>query len=266
MATAVAQYVPQFVKKPNRFTLHNATPEELTIRWAGLQFSIPPCNVVDPKHTAVDADGDPIPGTYVVSDGYAPLVDGSYPKGGSYNWFAADVIQHALGINPDTGVAEGPFAMKGISFLPTSPTKEMVKNLVAEGKQRYDAFLVEWAQYEVAAQQTQESLATRAGRQPVPPGKDYSKALLILKKFETLQARQVGMTEQQVEEDSMEESIEFKTFALAQALKLAEKAAAEQQVDKNKLAESLMEDPQVKKHLQKQYRIRKVGHLPDEQE
>lgn len=258
------QYVPEFVTQPNRFTLHNSTPEELTLRWAGLQFSIPAADQVNPKHSAKDADGDFVPGTFVVTDGYAPTADGSFPKGGAFNWFAGDAIKHALGINPDTGVAEGSYAAKGVSFLPKLPTKEQVANIARAGKDRYDAFLVEWAQYEVAAQQQSMDRASRAGVQVPPPGKDYARALTILTKYQKAIDAQVGAVTDGLEETAAEEDLRFTVWAMAEALKLAGSAAEQKQVDKNKLAEGLLADPEVAKHLRRQYRIRKIGHLPEE--
>jgi hypothetical protein len=259
------QYVPEFSTQPNRFTLHNSTPEELTLRWAGLQYSIPPVDQVNPKHSAKDADGDFIPGTFVVTDSYAPREDGSYPKGGSFNWFAADAIKHSLGINPDTGVAEGSYAAKGVSFLPKAPTKEQVANIARAGKERYDFFLVEWAQNEVAAQQQAMDRASRAGVPVPPPGKDYGRALTILTKYQKTVDSQVGAVTDGLEEVAAEEDLRFKVWAMAEAVKLAGAAAEAKQVDKNVLAENLLTDPEVQKHLRRQYRIRRIGHLPEEE-
>lgn len=263
------QYVPGFEVRPNRFSLLNSSPEPVFIRWAGIQFTIPGMEEVSQQSPAKDADGDPIPGSFVVEDGYAPQADGSWPKGGARNWQASAAIKHALGINDDTGVAEGAYAQKGISFLPAVPTKEVVAKIREAGKVRWSAFLVDWAQYEVSAQQAQEALARAHGRQPAPPGKDYAKALAILKTSDAATKRALG---QDVPEDPAtnvdvdEDSITFRAFAYAEALKLSEKAAADKQVDKRELAENLLADPEVRQHLKKQFRIRKVGHLPEPDE
>jgi hypothetical protein len=265
MATA-SQYVPNFTHEPQRFTLLNSAPEPLTVRWHGVQFTIPASDKIGPR-PAMDADGDPIPGTAVLQDSYCPGQDGNYPTGGQYNWLAAEVIKNALGINPLTGEAEGPFAKKGLSFLPDKLDKKDIEVIKKAGVSRWKTFLVEWANYEVSAYREAADKASRLGIAAPPPGPDYTKAILILKANEDLIKKQIGEGNDLLDRlQDGDDEIEFLAYAKAAALAAAEKAAASKAVDKQVVAEQMLEDPEIMKHLRKKFRIRKIGHLPDEGE
>lgn len=260
-----SQYVPNFVSEPNRYTVVNATPEEITLRWAGMQFSIPPADVVG-RFAARDADGDKIPGSLVIEDGYCPRADGSYPTSGQHNWFAADAIKKVLGINPDNGAAEGSYARKGVSFLPANPTKALVSQIKEAGRRRYDLFQVQWAQQEVGAYRSAVEKSSRHGLSAPPPDEDYARAILILEKQNEIIRKQIGSVTEALEEASDEDELKFRAWALAEAENLAADAAKAKDVDKALIAEKMVEDPVVMKHLRRKYRIRKIGHLPEEEQ
>lgn len=257
-----SQYVPNFVSEPNRYTVVNATPEDITLRWAGMQFSIPPSDVVG-RTPARDADGDKIPGTLVLEDGYCPRADGSYPTSGQYNWFAADAIKKVLGINPDNGAAEGSYARKGISFLPTGATKDMITTIKEAGRRRYDAFQVTWAQQEIGAYRSATEKASRHGLSAPPPDEDYARAILILERANEIMKKQIGSVTDGMEEAADDDELKFRAWALATAEELATEASIAKGVDKATLAEKMVEDPVVMKHLRRKYRIRKIGHLEE---
>lgn len=262
MANAV-QYLPDFKPVVQTYVLHNATPEEIILRWGGLQMTVPPVDKVGHR-PALDGDGTPIPGTFVIRDTYTAKPGGGVPrKGDPPNWFAATAIRNILKIDPETGEAVGPDAKKGISVLPASPTPAMIKDAMESGKERYEQFLVEWATDTVNGYQVARDRNQQAGYAPPPPGAEYQKAVLILEKSHAKMKKDLGMAES-IEQIDEELDDDFETFALAEAMAKAKRAAAAvPDVDPAELAAKLLESPDVRQKLKKKYRIRKVGHMPD---
>jgi hypothetical protein len=255
------QYLPDFKPQVMSYVLHNATPEEIILRWGGLQMTIPPVGTVGHR-PALDESGQPIPGTFVIKDTYTSRPDGGIPKKGDPpNWFAATAIRHILKIDPESGEAVGPDARKGISVLPASPTPQMLQDAVESGRARYEQFLVTWATDIVNGYQVARERNQQAGYAAPPPGAEYQKAVLILEKSHAKMKQDLGMTDNSVDEELDDE---FETWALAEAMAKAKRAsAAVPDVDPAELAAKLLENPETRKKLQKKYRIRKVGHLPD---
>jgi hypothetical protein len=229
-------HMPAFGYQPNRFILHNASPEEVRLRWGGVQFTVPPVDKMG-KAPAQDADGDNIPGTLVLQDAVVMDRDGSIPEAGSPpNWLAFEAIRNVLGVDTITKQAIGSYHKSGISFLPNGATKEVVATVREDGKRRYMEHLVEWAQYTVSTYEARVSAARMAGVQPAPPDQDYAKSLLILKQRES----------------------QMKIVAVEQV------AAAESPEDKLKVMREMLLDPKVRAQLGKEYSIRKRGHLEEE--
>lgn len=247
-------YIPAMGFTPNRFTLHNASPEPQTFRWGGVQFTIPGVDMVG-KDPARDVDGDPIPGTLMLEDTYAPDRDGIIPPLGTPpNWSAFEAIKSILGVDPATKVAGGVAAKGGISFLPNSPSKDLVARIREDGKRRYAESRVEWAQYTVAAYEARVAAARAVGAQAAPPDEDYSKAVQVLKKWK----EGLGKSEEVPLDD---EEMEFMAFAKARALEMASAASEGKNVDKAALAEELLLDPKVRTYLSRKYQIRKRGYM-----
>lgn len=254
--------LPIFGFTPNRFTLHNASPQAVDLRWGGVQFTVPPTDMVGPK-AALDADGQPIPGTVQLEDSVVTDKDGSIPEAGSPpNWHAFEAVRNLLGVDPVTKEMKGELAKAGISFMPNAPTKDVVAQVKQDGTRRYEEHLLNWAQYTVSAYEARVQSAKMAGVQPAPPDQDYARALIVLRKHETKLKAAMSTPEVGDDEEAMALAV-----AKAEALKMAERAAAGKDIDKNKLAEELMTDPKTRAYLlSKGYRIRKKGYLdvPDE--
>lgn len=249
--------IPTVGFEPNRFTLHNSAPEPLHLRWGGVSFTLPGCEEVGPK-AAVDADGDPIPGTLILSDGIVPDKEGVIPPAGSPpNWMAFEAIRNLLGVDTVTKVATGAYAKAGVSFMPARPSKELVTVIRNDGARRYQEHRVEWAQHTVATYEARVAAAKMAGVPAAPPDQDYARALVILKRHESKFREAVANAGDTDEEEAM-----ALASAKAMAMEMAEKAAAGKDIDKQKLAEELMSDPKTRAYLMsKGYRIRKKGHL-----
>lgn len=269
MSTPAMPYMPDFKPVINSYTLHNATPEEIVLKWGGLQMTIPPTEVVGPR-AALDPEGNPIPGTRIISDTYTAISgSGMTPKKGDPpNWFAAAAIKNILKIDPHTGEAVGKSAQKGVSVLPGSPTLTMIAQARAAGQERYQEFLVGWATDMVNSYQVARERNTQAGYAPPPPGADYQKSIVILEKSHAKMQREMGMAVPKVEDIDLQDEgtdEELEAWVLAEAMKRAKEPAEDMKLDQTELAAELLKNPKIRQALRKKgLRIRKVGHMADE--
>jgi hypothetical protein len=262
MSTQHQPYIPQFGYKPQHYAVHNAGYEAVSVRFAGLAFTVPPVDAFS-HNPAKYADGAPIPGTISLSDAYTFDANGNIPpQGGNPNWFAAEAVKHMLGIDSQ-GLATSPYSKRGLSVLPDNPSREVVEEIRAAGELRYQSFLVEWAQYTVMAWGEQAERSRRAGVAALPPGPDYYKASVIIEKYNEEMKKKLGYSSQKAELENLDEDLEFQAYAMAEALRLAKKVAKDNGVDAVELAERMLEDPKIRIPLQKKYSIRKRGHMEE---
>jgi hypothetical protein len=260
MATPAAPYIPQFGYQPRSFAIHNSGFEAVSVRFAGLAFTVPSVENFS-QNPAIFADGAPIPGTLSLSDAYSFDANGNIPpQGGQPNWFAAEAVKHMLGIDSQ-GVATSPYAKRGLSVIPDKPSRELVEEIRVAGHARYLAFLVEWAQYTVMAWQEQAERSRRAGVPALPPGPDYYKAGVIIEKHNEEMKKKLGYVPQSAQVESLDEDLEFQAYALAEALRLAKGIAESKGIQSAELADQMLQNPEIRKKLQAKYRIRQVGHL-----
>lgn len=254
-----SQFLPDFMVKPRRYCLHNASPDMIDITWGGLKFVLPPVDAIGPK-PARYPDDTPIPGTCIVQDSYCFDKEGAIPSTSDPpNWLAAEAIRNVLGIDPNTGEAVSPYARKGVSFIPENPTREQVDEVRHQGEQRYQEFMVGWADQTLTAYAEAAERARRVGVEPKPPGPAYQKALLIMGRYKDSLERTLKRETDLVERAADEEELEVAAYVKARAMKMAEKAAEKTNVDKVKLAEELLQDPDVRNSLKRGYSIRKRG-------
>jgi hypothetical protein len=261
-------YMPDFQPVINSYTLHNATPEEIILKWGGLQMTVPPVGKIGPR-AAMDPDGNKIPGTRIISDTYtAMLGSGQVPKKGDPpNWFAAAAIKNILKIDPKSGEAIGKSAQKGVSVLPGSPTLSMITQAKADGQERYQQFLVDWATETVNAYAVARERNTQAGYAPPPPGADYQKSIIILEKSHAKMQKEMGMVPTTEDLDLQDEGTdeELETWVLAEAMKRAKEPAEEMKIDQTELAAELLKNPKIRQALRKKgLRIRNAGHVEGE--
>jgi len=261
MSASAASHMPTIGFIANKFTLHNATPEEITIRWAGLQFTLPPVDALGTRAAHYDT-GEPIPGTCVLQDAHCPDRDGMIPGPEEPpNWLAFEAIRNVLGVNTHTKEATGVIARAGVSFLPANPTREVVSAVRANGEQRYAEYMVEWADACVAGYQRAVELSKQHGVIPPPPSADYAKAVMILEKHNEKVRISISQAQRTLEEQVTAEEVELEAFIQAEALVLAKRAAAGKEISEEKLAEELLQKPNVRNYLKRQYSIRKRGYL-----
>jgi hypothetical protein len=260
MATQTTPYIPQFGYQPRSFSVHNAGDEAVSVRFAGLAFTLPPVDAFS-HNPAIFADGAPIPGTLSLADAYTFDANGQIPpQGGQPNWFAAEAVKHMLGIDSQ-GIATSAYAKRGLSVLPDKPSREVVEQINLAGRSRYLTFLVEWAQYTVMAWQDQAERSRRAGVPALSPGPDFYKASIIIEQHNKEMKAKLGYAPRVAEVENLDDDLEFQTYAMAEALALAKGIAQEKGISEVELAEKMMENPRIRLQLQKKYSIRKRGHL-----
>src|SRR5574342_314972 len=148
MSTAPAKVVeissdlaPNFTFQPEKsgFVLQNGNKAEKEVMFNGHLMTVPARNVVG-VHAETDADGEAIPGTYLVEDIFKfDEEKGEYV----YILNAKRAVQHILGIKPGKGgkgvVATSPYSAVGLSLLPRHPDTSVWQEIGKAGEHR--AFL-----------------------------------------------------------------------------------------------------------------------------
>ena len=252
------QSIPDFAYRPEQYALHNSRPESLDFMWGGIRFDIPPVNVVGPKPAHFD-DGTPIPGSLLVGDGYTFGDDQMPITSGPHNWKAKEALRAVLGVTGTQATSQ--LAKNGVSFLPVVCTREEYNQIRQAGEVRYRASLLGWATDMVQNYEEARNKAKQAGVNATPPGPDFYKAQAILKANEQEMQRLYGAPG---EEAGVDDDLEFQIFAKAKILAMAGKVVEEENVDKAKLVERLLQDPSVVQQLRKKYSWRKKGYLDPE--
>lgn len=267
IAPEIAPQLVSFAPVKKAFVMHNAKAKSSTTMFNGNMMTVPAIHEVHPTKYETDADGDPIPGTYVVEDIY------SYDPNQQAEVLTMDAeraVKVILGIikRPDGAGAEAAsnHALTGLSLLPRHPTKEMWQGVAKSGEHRAFLASVKHAQYELEAHDLRNALRKEAGMAPVTPGPVVQHAIALINQFNALVKDESDETlapyREQEEAQSATADLKFQVYLKTRIMKLAEEAASELGLDKKKTFDKLMQDPEVRKHAQREYRMRKKGHLP----
>jgi hypothetical protein len=250
------QTIPNFVPTVEEYAVHNARPEPIEFMWAGNRYEIPGCEDMSSTPSCFD-DGQPIPGTLLVKDGWTSGPDGGIPNGGPPNWSAKEALRAVLGVGPG-GEATSKLAMNGVSYLPVKITREGFQRIKEAGQSRYRESLIEWATDTLQNYEESRNRAKQAGVDAKPAGQDFYKAQAILKGHEARQQQKFGLAE---EVAGVDDELEFEVYAKAMAMKLAGKVAEAEGVDQIKLVERMLEDPKISANIRKKYSLRRRGHM-----
>lgn len=264
--TELAPQVVTFKPEPLSFTIHNARRKWLEPMAMANLVSIPPVDVVGP-HSDTDADGDPIPGTRVVSDIYEYLAE----LGDEILVFdSKKIVRHILGIQR-TGdgkgaEAVGSYALSGVSLLPRHAPKSVWQPIAAAGEKR--AFMAEVRNAKTTISDYDQANAKRkaAGMEPVSPGPDYDRARFLLEKYAELSRSEAEQFVAPHEDGALQTELELSAFTRAKAMELVEKATEGKNISKEELFNQLMGDADFRAKIAKVYSIRKRGHLPASEE
>ena len=184
-ARMVQEEIKRALAPPPGFVVHNATDEDIEITFDGETMIIPNFDRVMLPHpifdhvpcSAKDADGEYIPGTLLIRNK-------EEERGSPYNnkgpWLAAKAIKHCLDIDVTTGVASGAYYKRGLTVMPTGPTKEIVEQILADGRSRYEVWRLGWAKETVEAFNDRASKWRALNLTPQAPPMDYDVAQELL--------------------------------------------------------------------------------------
>lgn len=258
-----------FAPARHSYVILSSKRVETDFYFDGNRMTCPPVHQLGPC-SETDADGDLIPGTYVIEDIYTldPALD---PVNAVLTFDAQKAVCHILGLRPGSdgvsAVAASPYALSGLSLLPRHPTKEVWKAAAASGEERVFLHEVERSRQLIRDQDEINGKRKAAGEGPIMLDlRDYERAKFVMSQYNELVKKQVESELAPHQVDRLTEDIEMEAAIKARALEIATKMGEQKTVDKTELAKSLLNDPEVRAKLQKEYRIRKRGSMALTQE
>jgi hypothetical protein len=260
--TSPAVSLPSFINKPEEYGLYNPSEQYIDLQWGGRSMRLPGCRDISRDPCKFQEDESDVPGTLIIKDGYTQGLDGLIPKPGSaFNWKASDAIRNMLGIDIETGIAHSTKAGRGITFVPPVIDKNTFESIKQDAERRFASHQVAWAEAEVRAYEEALDKAKRAGVSAPPPDSGYNQAVVILSEHRNRTLSQVAQVDEVISQQDAEEIAGMEALAL----EMAQQAAEGKNIDEKKLAADLLKKPAIRKHLQKEYSIRKRGHLPEKE-
>ena len=267
----IAPQLISFAPARKSFVLHNSKDREIETMFNGNMMTLPPRHLLHLHRAETDADGDLIPGTYVVEDIYTF----SEALGAEILTFDAEkAVVHILGIRrrPDGSAHEltSNFARGGLSLFPRHPKKEHWMAIAKMGEERAFVAAVQNARVTIDEYDEKNARRKAAGMEPIAPGFVYDHAKFMIEEYQKLVRRQAEDTiapyRERDDAQAAEEELEFAAFLKLTVSDLVEKMAKTKEIDKLAAFETLMNDPDVRKHAQKVHRFRRKGHLPIDEE
>lgn len=234
-----------FMVPPKDFIVINPCDEWQQIISSPVEFSVPPRDVAVTKAThnggdafsAVDSDGDPVPGTLVITDVWSD---------GVLIWNASVGLRTALGVSPSGEYKTG-LGLKGLAVLPSGATREEIEEVRAQGVERLNASRVQSARDTVAAHDEKNEIRRRLNMPLLPGDDEYVKASLLLNRLTASHASEV---EERID-PLADDDDGLMRFAREKARQVAEKIP-ETNVDV--VASEILKDADALKLIKKQYR------------
>lgn len=265
---AITPQTVTFTNPRRSFVLHNAKAKRVEVMFVANLMTLPAVDEIHDRKAAVDADGDKIPGTYVVEDLYVFV-----PEIGDevLIFDSAKAVAHILGLRrgPDGKFTEASshFATGGVSLLPRVPTKEQWKAVAADGMNRAWLTRVKNAQQLILDVDEMNAKRKAAGMEAVHGGQEWVKASALIREYnELLQQdarKEIGIAGVSAVDDKIDEEVELAALVRAKALELSQKyGAGMSDSQKKALFDQLMDEPAVRAHAQKEHRFRRRGHQP----
>lgn len=253
----------------NSYALLNRNPHPVDVYFVGRRMTLPAANEIHPKYPEKDADGDLIPGSFLVTDVYSYIQE---LDDNVLTFDAKRAVAHVLGLQrsnaKQTGpvAASSPYAQGGISLLPRNPTKEVWQAVAKDADERVFLKSIDRAYKTIAEYDEKNAKRVAAGMAAVPGGPDYNRAVFLVKQHTELQKHEVNEhlspLSAAVSEDLALEEIETQAWIEAEVMKIAKATAEKSNVDEHELAKRLLNNPAIIAKLRKDgFRIRKRGHM-----
>lgn len=270
IAPEIAPQLVSFKPVKKSFVIHNAKPRAVETMYGGTMFIIPATHEVN-KDCELDADGDPIPGTRVIEDFY------EYDERLRSERLVIDaeravILILGIQMTPDgsSSILTSQHAITGLSLFPRHPPKSLWKPAVQAGEQRAFLAAVHAAHYTVHAYAAQDANRKANGKPPVAPGPDYEHACYLIEEYNKMVKAEADVRLAPYKEEAgareAAEELEFQAFYKARIHELVETATVNRTVDKAAMFKDMMKDPEVRKIAQREWRFRRKGHAPIEQE
>jgi hypothetical protein len=261
----IAPQIVSFVAPRRSYVLHNAKPKRVEVMYVGNLMTLPAIDEVHAIKADTDADGDPIPGTYVLEDQYIFIPD----IGDEVLIFdCAKAIAHILGLKRGSDgkltEATGHFAVGGVSLLPRHSTKEQWQGVAATGEQRAWMTRVRVAQQLIQDVDEKNARRKSAGMDAVHGGPEWDAARALITEYNAVMqqdARKV-LSISPVASEKLDDDIEITAIARAKAMELATTVSEGKKIDAQQLFNELMDDPKIRQWAQKEWRFRRRGHEP----
>lgn len=254
-------------QNPRRsYTLHNAKAKRVEVMYIGNMMTLPAANEIHDRKADTDADGDKIPGTYVIEDIYQYI-----PEFGDevLLFDSAKAVAHILGLHrgSDGKVTEAssPFAVGGISLLPRHATKDQIRVVAEAGGKRAWLTRVRNAQDTIAAIDEKNARRKAAGMEPVHGGREWDQAKALVDQYNEIlrQDARAELVSAPETDAAIDEETEIAAISRAKAIELSNQyGASMSEVQRKQLFEELLNDPKIRAFAQKQFRFRRRGHEP----
>lgn len=254
-------------QNPRRsYTLHNAKSRRIEVMYIGNMMTLPAKDEIHALKFDTDADGDKIPGTYVVEDLYVYI-----PEFGEEIMIfdSAKAVAHILGLHRSSDgkvtEASSPYAAGGISLLPRHATKEVWKSVVVEGGKRAWLTRVKNAQYTIQSIDEKNARRKAAGMEAVHGGREWDEAKALLDQYNELlrQDTRAELVSSPAVDDAIDEETEIAALVRAKAIELSSRyGVSMSEAQRKQLFDELINDPKIRAYAQKEHRWRKRGHEP----
>ena len=271
--------VVEFKVPKRQFILQNSGPEPIELQYGGENKILPPAGITiypdarypETFHAGKDADGDWIPGTLELMDMYE--VD-SLSGTETLKWDSWEAVKHCLGLDPRTGEASGRQAARGVSLIPQNSTKEVIAEIAAAGRTRYEDFKIGEARSIVGAHDEDNARRRRQGHMEIPGDSRYEQALMVLAAASARQKRKVAelfgepvqvvspetgeATRLEAPEPDEEGLTAFIQEQLTnEANKMALEDESKTQADAAEMVDRITKDPKLMKELRARFQMRK---------
>jgi hypothetical protein len=263
-----AGIAPQFVDirpEPRAFVFLNSKKNPVDVACSGRLMTVPARDVIGPN-ADTDSEGRKIPGSCVFADMFKFNAETGEDELIFDAKFAARLI---LGIEPGAGgraVATSRYAQGGLSMIPRHAAPEVWKAAAESGETRAFAVEVDNARNVILAYDEINRKRKADGGEAIGGGREYQRARFLIEKAEELEKKEAESRVSPYQEDGIDAEIELMSIVRAKAMELTEKAAAGKTIDKKALFEEMLNDPQLRIWSQKEWSIRRRGHLPIQKE
>jgi len=248
------------------YCVHNATDDPVVLIYDAEERVIPAFSQVavqkgtSPDGPMLDSKGKPRPGTLRIHDFHEErgTSDGGRP---SY-WSARDAIKHQLGIDTKKGVATGPKAEMGVSFVPSDATDAQFAKIAQDGRVRFMRWMEKHSTEVIQGYDERNNNRVKAGMERLPGDATYMRAMAIIaasRKMKEAEAENLMKTF----EDQMAAPIEvkdsdaeFQSFVRFETERVARESNLK--TDVTKLVESMTANPEAMALLRQKYKVRKL--------